>query len=278
MEGRQILESNRDNFPMKVKTIMKRFALTILVCAAFTPAVSAQQINIEFGSTFGTPSDSFGAGSGQAGVWNTLLGASWQTPLVDINGNETNAEFTDAFGTFEFAYDNPETTGDDESLIDDFLDLGFQDSAPRYFTVTGLNPGTYTVYSYNMAPDNETFITGVWVNDEDLEWVGGAWGGDYTDTVTHAIFEVTLAAGEDLVIHTEVIYGYGSFAGLQIIPHVNPCPADLTANGTVGPADLAILLGTWGPAGPGAAADLDGDGMVGPADLAVLLGNWGPCV
>ncbi len=48
---------------------------------------------------------------------------------------------------------------------------------------------------------------------------------------------------------------------------------DLNCDGSVGPADLAILLGAWGTKDP--AADLDGDGAVGPADLAMLLGLWG---
>lgn len=48
-------------------------------------------------------------------------------------------------------------------------------------------------------------------------------------------------------------------------------PADLTCDGAVGPADLTILLGSWGTSGAG---DLDGDGIVGAADLAILLGAW----
>ncbi|MCA9291813.1 MAG: hypothetical protein KDA25_11845 [Phycisphaerales bacterium] len=54
------------------------------------------------------------------------------------------------------------------------------------------------------------------------------------------------------------------------------CAADLNCTGAVDPADLAILLGAWGP-NRGDLADLDGDGEVGPADLAVLLSQWGLC-
>ncbi len=50
--------------------------------------------------------------------------------------------------------------------------------------------------------------------------------------------------------------------------------ADLDRDGTVGPSDLATLLGSWGPCA-GCPADLDHDDGVGPADLALLLGNWG---
>jgi hypothetical protein len=55
-----------------------------------------------------------------------------------------------------------------------------------------------------------------------------------------------------------------------------PCLGDLNGDGQVAGADLAILLGAWGPA-KGAAADLDDDGDVDAADLAVLLSAWGPC-
>ncbi|MEE9212963.1 MAG: hypothetical protein V3U29_09935 [Phycisphaeraceae bacterium] len=54
------------------------------------------------------------------------------------------------------------------------------------------------------------------------------------------------------------------------------CPADLDGDGSVGAADLANLLGAWGP-NPGHPADFNGDDVVGPFDLAILLGAWGPC-
>ncbi len=54
------------------------------------------------------------------------------------------------------------------------------------------------------------------------------------------------------------------------------CPQDLDNDGTVGPADLAELLGAWGP-NPGHPADFNFDGTVDPFDLAPLLGAWGLC-
>lgn len=49
---------------------------------------------------------------------------------------------------------------------------------------------------------------------------------------------------------------------------------DLNRDGHVDGADLATLLGAWGPSEPGADADLNGDGDVGGADLTILLGEW----
>lgn len=51
-------------------------------------------------------------------------------------------------------------------------------------------------------------------------------------------------------------------------------PADLNNDGAVDAADLAMLLGAWGPC-EGCPADLNNDGVVNAADLAALLGGWG---
>lgn len=73
-------------------------------------------------------------------------------------------------------------------------------------------------------------------------------------------------------------YGFGrldAFAALAATP--SPFPADLDGDGSVGPADLGILLGAWGACADcdaGCDADLDGDCAVGAQDLGILLGSW----
>ncbi|MFM1804815.1 MAG: hypothetical protein RL136_1694 [Planctomycetota bacterium] len=57
------------------------------------------------------------------------------------------------------------------------------------------------------------------------------------------------------------------------VPPYQASPADIDRDGTVGGADLAILLSAWGMPSP--IADLDADGVVGGGDLAVLLSSWG---
>ena len=59
---------------------------------------------------------------------------------------------------------------------------------------------------------------------------------------------------------------------------IETCAADISGDGTIGPADLAVILGNWGTVPPNdPIADLNDDGVVSPADLAIVLGNWGPC-
>jgi hypothetical protein len=60
------------------------------------------------------------------------------------------------------------------------------------------------------------------------------------------------------------------------VASIVPCPGELTGDGVVDAADLAVLLGSWGPC-RGCDADFDGDGAVGGPDLAMLLGAWGNC-
>ncbi len=57
------------------------------------------------------------------------------------------------------------------------------------------------------------------------------------------------------------------------ITYTPPAPVlgDLTNDMKVNGADLAVLLGAWGAAGP---ADLNGSGVVDGADLGILLGAW----
>ena len=67
-----------------------------------------------------------------------------------------------------------------------------------------------------------------------------------------------------------------SNAPFSIVSPPPLCPADLNGDGVVDAADLAMLLGSWGPCRD-CPADLNGDGVVNAADLALLLGSWGPC-
>ncbi len=123
-----------------------------------------------------------------------------------------------------------------------------------------------------------------------------------TGPVDQMIFEHTLVGtgGPDSQVIEEAgvlepgeytLYAYADFSWanpIDVIPFGEaffdfafvvtggPCPADLDRDGEVSAADLAQLLGAWGP-NPGHPADFNGDDVVNAADLAQLLGAWGPC-
>lgn len=79
----------------------------------------------------------------------------------------------------------------------------------------------------------------------------------------------------------DTMYGWGMVNAYNAVLLVPPfCPADFNDDNVVNAADLAQLLGSWGPSEPCppfGPADFNEDCEVNAADLAQLLGNWGPC-
>ncbi|MCP3905801.1 MAG: hypothetical protein GY715_19410 [Planctomycetes bacterium] len=55
------------------------------------------------------------------------------------------------------------------------------------------------------------------------------------------------------------------------------CLVDLNGDGSVGFADVLLVIAQWGPCPPVCIADVDGDGSVGFSDILVVIGAWGPC-
>lgn len=90
-----------------------------------------------------------------------------------------------------------------------------------------------------------------------------------------ALFQTANYYVENGTYDPEYRRGYG-IINVFDAAQTSSCAADFDGDQTVGPSDLAQLLGVWG-ACPGCPADLDGDDEVGAADLAILLGSWGPC-
>lgn len=83
-------------------------------------------------------------------------------------------------------------------------------------------------------------------------------------------------AGGDDEIYFIGATGAGFTQGVYALTFVPPqCIADLNGDGLVGSADLAIVLGTWGPGD--SIGDINNSGDVTAADLAIVLGSWGPC-
>lgn len=72
---------------------------------------------------------------------------------------------------------------------------------------------------------------------------------------------------------------YGTLTGGVSWLNAPACiqPTDLNADGAVDGADLAILLGAWGPCPKSSSCptDFTGDGTIDAADLAILLGAFG---
>lgn len=193
-------------------------ALAVILAAA--PALG-QNINIDVGSVFGTPTAAYGAGAGQIGVWNTVNGAL-ATPqaLTDINGAPVAATFQINAGNFDFNFNNAGTAGDDQALMDDGADLGTTDVDT--ITIANLDVGNYSVYTYAWAPDNATFITVVDVNGLGTQNVGGIWPGAQTEGITYSLHSnVVTAAGGSITITLTQGVSFKTLNGIQLVAGAN---------------------------------------------------------
>src|SRR5258708_31734562 len=137
---------------------MKRIALLIGIAGlAFCARATAQGFNIDIGATYGTPSSGFGAGAAQPGVWNNVLGVQGTTPLASLTGASTGVTIACVgAGSYDFSFNNAGTSGDDEALMDDGSD---PTSAGPSWTISGLAPGNYVLYTYAWAPDNAAYFS-----------------------------------------------------------------------------------------------------------------------
>lgn len=167
-------------------------------CACVVSAwASAQSINIRFGAAASAPSATYAA-AGEAGVWNTFQvpPAAVRQPLVDLTGAPVGAQFYQIGNASILSYDNPNTSGEDEKLLDSMI-LSTNSPTDGCFWVEGLTLGTYEVTIYAMTPDNAALQNRTRVDNGSPGpvMVGGAWPGHHQAGVTFARFTVTTYDG-----------------------------------------------------------------------------------
>lgn len=207
---------------------MLRIPSLLALLAAAGPAFG-QAFNIDVGENllYPIPASSYGAAAGQPGVWNGVDGTTpVSVALTDISGSPTAVTIS-GNGGIAYEWNNNHTFGDDQNLMDDMNDPGLQ----SVWTVTGLLPGVYSVYTYAWASDNTIYrsIVSVAGSPHPAQTEGGVWPSGFSQGVTHAVHRVILDGGQDLVVTIALGVQFGSFNGLQIVPetgtYVSYCDA-----------------------------------------------------
>lgn len=190
---------------------MLRTSLSLAFALLATSVAGAQSFNIDVGSVLGVPTNTYAAGATQAGFWNQMSDG-FGTPLLDLGGASTAASISALGANFAFWNNNPSTNGDDEQLLDDACD------GARIYTIDGLTPGTYAVYTYAWAPDSPSYSTTVNVqgSNDPPQNVGGVWSGTHQLGVTYALHQVTIS-GSQIVIDVVAASGFATVNGFQIV-------------------------------------------------------------
>ena len=183
-----------------------------------------------------------------------------------------------------------------QNCVDDCDDAGASDvdGGPTYLTspVVDLNGAdgvvSYAQWFFGTSTNGEDFLHIEVSNDGGLNWTSvstalgtdGAWEvaefriGQYVTPTSDV--RVRFSVRDDIP-PSIVEAGVDDFVVSKWVCASESPVGDLDGDGDIDAADLAQLLGNWGPcADPDdCPADLDGDGSVGAFDLAILLGNWG---
>jgi len=171
---------------------------------ASVAAAQQQAINLDVGTnaTFPVPDNTYGAASGQAGAWNGAAGTAIITapvPLVNTSNAPAGVTISGTGGFSDFEYNNLNTAGNDQNLLDDIYDAG-----TSQFAFNGLQPGLYNVYVYTWAPDSRfTYFSNITVQGGSKGTVtvgGGDWGGTFIHGIHYMSDQVSIASGAPLVI------------------------------------------------------------------------------
>lgn len=180
------------------------------VASALATSAAAASINIDFGVANPPPAPTYGAAASTPGFWNIFNGAP--TPLLDLSASPTGASLSMVGTGFLGGFNDPLTLGNDDLLLDDFIAIPVTD----IYTVTGLPAGTYDVYVYTWTFG--PLSTGITVNSQPMQVIGGTWPGFHALGASYSLDTVTLAANQPLIIRADSIGGaLGAVSGIQIV-------------------------------------------------------------
>ncbi len=199
-------------------------ALTALASALLAGSAGAQSFNVDLGSptsVAGVPAPTYGAAAGQPGVWNALgATTSFGGGIVDLAGMPTGVTVSPLSpNPANFYFNNAQTTGNDQALLDDLCNLNGQT-----FVFSGLANGFYRVYTYAFAPDLPSAVTAVTPAGSSTRNVGGAdWAGMHVEGETYALHCLQVTGGT-VMITASVVTSFASINGFQFVKQTAPCP------------------------------------------------------
>lgn len=144
----------------------------------------------------GAPSPGFGAAAGQTGFWNALPAQIINGfGLLDVQGNATGVTVNCTGSGGAFGFNNPSNGGDFNLLLNDADAIG---TGGLTYTLNGLAPGTYRIFTYSVRPNVTVGSSDITVPGAVVPTVhvtGVMPGNSFVLGVTHSIHDITLTGG-----------------------------------------------------------------------------------
>jgi len=119
------------------------------------PNVLAENLNVDLGTTMGTPGNGQGGAAGNVGTWTGVDVPTGATMLFDIGGQLSTGILSHTGSAGETVFNHPATSGFWEKIFDDRHGIGCTAGvSTATYTVTGLKAGVYDVYVYAWSPED----------------------------------------------------------------------------------------------------------------------------
>jgi hypothetical protein len=277
-------------------SIPSRLATAFVLTGLAAPGL-AQSLNIDLGvggpaGGTVTPSSAYGAAAGQPGHWTPVdVGAITPTgspaALSDLSGAPTAVTISrSAGGSNSYWWDNVNTTGDDDSLLDDFHDAGNFGTKITY-DINGLADGSYDVYFYCWTSYAETDQTTARVIGSGTlaQSCGALWTGAHAYGVTYVVDSINYVAssGPMQLRIKGTAAKWASFNGIQIVDTsaggaVNYCTPGISASGcqaTLSATGTASASATSGFTVMASGAEGAKDGLFFYGQAGQQANSWG---
>lgn len=225
---------------MRIVGVWGRFIAAVLIVIGLVPALAVAQapvgINLDFDFNFpgepgtGAPAVTFGAASGQTGVWNLVGFGLGPFSLNDLTGAPSPVTLSRSL--------NPPATSIDIGGTDDYAKLVYDSDridSTLIYTLTGMPAGEYAIYTYAAAPSFVTVATRITINAQQQLVAGAQNDSMFTLGATHARHQFVHAGGPLTITAVRASIN-GVVNGLQIVPILPPPPSSFTliapANGS----------------------------------------------
>lgn len=222
----------------RINSVMMRMVMLLGIVTSLAACAAGQGINLDFDIGIGdpelgngAPSSSFGAAAGQPGFWNRVIFGASPVHLLGTDGQSSSvvmtAESSGSFGGIGFR--NETNTGDFALLLNDAAQVATLSTGGYVsYNFTGLNSGSYQVYTYAVSPSGETVETPVHIaaatKNQTQTVTGPMPGNAFGYLITHSVHEVVVGPnGFDILVVQPPAHNSSMFInGIQIAPVPEP--------------------------------------------------------